>query len=147
MAKTFRKRGSWWIDYSANGERHREPVGLSHSLAKEVLAKRLAQVAEQKHFPGRVANAKPFSEAAEKFWDLHGQHLKQTGLKGMFDEIKAVLGSKRLASVTAEDIQRHMNTVAARASNATANRQLTVIKSIFNKARTWGLYHGESPAA
>jgi len=65
----------------------------------------------------------------------------------MLDEIKAVLGSKRLASITAEDIQRHLNTVAARASNATANRQLTVLKSIFSKARAWGLFHGESPAA
>jgi len=147
MARVFKKRGDWWIDYSANGVRRREPVGPSHTLAKEVLAKRLAQVAEQKHFPGRVANARPFSEAADKFWELHGRHLKQTGLKGMFYEIKLVLGSKKLAHVTAEDIQRHMNAVAARASNATANRQLTVIKSIFSKARTWGLYHGESPAA
>lgn len=147
MARVFKKRGDWWIDYSANGVRRREPVGVSHTLAKEVLAKRLAQVAEQKHFPGRVANARPFSEVAEKFWELHGKHLKQTGLKGMLDEIKSVLGAKRLASITAEDIQRHLNAVAARASNATANRQLTVLKSIFSKARAWGLYHGESPAA
>ena len=70
MARVFKKREEWWIDYRANGQRHREPVGASYSLAKEVLAKRLAEVAEQRHFPGRVANARTFNEVAADFPDI-----------------------------------------------------------------------------
>jgi len=57
----FKKRGTWWVGYRVNGKRRREPVGPSHALAKQVLAKRIAEVAEQRHFPSRAANARPFS--------------------------------------------------------------------------------------
>jgi len=46
-----------------------------------------AILAEKKFFPGRVANSRPFSEIADKFWDLHGQYLRSDNWKWMLDKI------------------------------------------------------------
>ena len=145
----FKKRDQWWIGYKVQGKRRREPVGrgASYAQAKDLLRKRLGEVVDQRHFPANVAAARSFAEIADKWWGLHGQGLKQTGLLGMFDEIKRELGSKRLNAMTAEDIQRYVNAIETRTSKATANRHLTVIKGIFSKAREWKLFYGDAPSA
>ena len=43
------------------------------------------------------------------------------------------------------DIQRYYNQIAARASYATANRHLTLLRSIFSKAKAWGDFYGDNP--
>lgn len=154
MARTFKKRGDWWIDYrGSDGKRHREPVGAgaSYSLAKEVLAKRLTAVSEQRHFPGRVANAKPFSEVMDGFWEKHGRFMRGESWGGCFKVIRRTFGSKRIGSITAGDCQAFYNEIAAPRQEgqpprySTANRYLTLLRLIFNRAADWGEFHGDNP--
>ncbi len=142
----FKKRGKWWIGYRVNGQRRREPTGAtSHALAKEILAKRLNEASERKHFPGRVANASAFLMVADKFWSLHGRYMLSKSWSCMIKQVKAALGAKRISDIGPADIQRYYNETAARTSNSTANRHLTLIKSIFNKAKAWGDFYGDNP--
>lgn len=141
----FKKRGKWWIGYRVGGKRRREPVGATYSLAKEVLAKRLADAAERKHFPARVANAIPFDRLAGKFWDLHGQTLLSGSWRLMLDEARRKFGPRKIGDIGAGDIQAYYNEIAVRASVSTANRHLTLIRAIFNKARAWGDFYGDNP--
>lgn len=143
----FKKRGKWWIGYRVNGRRRREPVGSSYTLAKEVLSKRLADAAERRHFPARVANAALFERVADKYWDLHGKHLASRSWGQMLDEIRAAFKGRRIGELSAGDIQRHYNVVAGRASAATANRHLTLLRSIFNKAMAWEDFYGDNPCS
>jgi len=143
----FKKRGRWWIGYRANGKRHREPIGESYTLAKEVLAKRTAEAAERKHFPARVANAVLFSVFADKFWTLHGSRLASKSWRGMLDRIKDQFGSQRIADITPADVQRFYNELAARTSPSTANRSLTLLRLVFNRARLWGDFFGVNPCS
>lgn len=147
MARVFKKRDEWWIDYRVGGKRRREPVGTTHSLAKEVLSKRLAEVAEQKHFPGRVANTRPFDEVAAKFWDLHGRFMLSKSWAWMFEKLKTAFKGKRIAEVTTADVQRFYNEIASRKTAATANRYLSLARLMFNKAEAWGDFHGKNPCA
>jgi integrase len=147
----FKKNGRVWIGYrGADGKRHRESlgVGASVALAKEVLAKRLAAAAEKKHFPGRVAQQTPFRDVAEKFWELHGQHLRAKGWRQMLDAIIKAFGDKKIGQITVGDVQRLHNSIAARGrpgSPSTANRYLGVLSSVFNKAKDWGDFYGDNP--
>ncbi len=142
----FRKRDSWWIGYRASdGRWRREPVGSSHKLAKEVHAKRVAEVAERKHYPGRVANAQTFNQFTEKFWDLHGQYLKSSAWKSMFPRLKECFGKKKIGTISPGEIQRYYNEVADRTSFPTANRHLTLLHLVFNKAKLWGDFYGDNP--
>src|SRR5579883_867406 len=136
----FKKRGKWWIGYRDHtGKRHREPTGsTSYALAKEILAKRQNEVAERRNFPGRVVNARPFSEVADKFWEQHGRFLKSKTWASLFKKIKAApFGLKRIGSITSGDLQAFYNVVAAgqlnkkgKGSVATANRYLSLASSI-----------------
>lgn len=150
MARVFDKRGEWWVDYrGSDGSRHREPVGIgaTHATAKQVLAKRLAAAAEQQHFPGRTANLKTFNVVADKFWELHGKNMRSKTWKYTLGRIRPVLGSKRIGDITAGDIQAFYNEIASANSNSTANRYLTLIRLIFNKAIAWGDFRGINPCA
>jgi integrase len=145
---TFKKRGEWWIDYyGSDRKRHREPVGPAYTLAKEVLAKRLHEIAEGRHFPERVANAKPFAVLADKYWELHGRFLKWDTKGWMLRRFKVAFGTKRIGDISAGDVQRFYNEAANASSNANANRQLAMLRSIFNRAKAWGDSHGENPCA
>jgi integrase len=144
----FQKRGKWWIGYRGNdGRRRREPVGLSHALAKQVLAKRLNEVAEQRHFPGRVANSKPFGIIADLWWEQHGRFLRSRSWKNMLDQLRLVFGTKRVGGITPGDIQGFYNRKAEGQSTSTANRYLTLLKMIFNSAESWGHFYGQNPCA
>ncbi len=148
MARVFQKRGAWWLDYmDDSGRRHREPVGLgaSYSLAKEVLAKRLAHISERRHFPSRAANAATFNSLADKFWELHGQRLKSKSWASMLVRIRKEFGTRRVSDVRPSDIQKFYNALAGQTSVSTANRHLTLICSIFSKAKLWGLFYGDNP--
>lgn len=144
---TFKKKGKWFIDYRANGKRYRECIGVSHALAKEVHAKRLAEIAEGKFFPNRVANSRSFDEVAIKFWNLHGQHLQSKSWKWMFEKIKTAFKGKRLNTITTADIQAFYNEISVRRTPATANRYLSLLRLMFNKAEVWGDFYGKNPCA
>ena len=143
------KRGdNWCIGYRLpNGKYRREKVGPSNALAKEVFAKRLTEVAEGRFFPGRIANARQFAEFADKYLDLHARHLKGASWKLMILHARRRFGTLRMGAIGPSEIQRYYNEIVARASNATANRNLSLLKSMFNKAKAWGDFYGENPCA
>ena len=142
----FKRGGKWWIGYpTGNGRYRRESIGPSHVLAKEVYAKRLAEVAEGKFFPARAANAMRFAAMADKYWELRGQHLASKSWHPMVEAAKREFGDGKIGFIGAADVQRYYNKIAARASNATANRHLTFLRAMFNRAADWGDFHGENP--
>lgn len=143
----FKKGDDWYIDYRVNGRRKRENVGPSKTLAREVLQKRLAERSELKFFPERVSGRRTFRQLADRYWDLHGQFARSSTWKWMLAKINAELGDRVVSEITPGDIQKFYNAVALRTSKPNANRYLTLIKAIFNKAETWGDFYGPNPCA
>ena len=144
----FKKRGRWWILYRlANRKWRREPVGTSYTLAKQVEAKRKAEVAEGRFFPERKTNRQNFQEISDNYFKLHGQNLRSKSWSQMMPRIIAAIGAKPIGNITPQDIQAFYNQLESTSSTSTANRHLTLIKAIFNKAKAWGTFHGENPCA
>ena len=157
----FKKRGQWWIGYrGADGKRRREPTGTTkHKLASEVLAKRKNEVAEGKHFAARVANRQTFNVVIDEWLSLHGSAVRSRTWADYLrpdGDIRRELGARPVGTLNAGDIQRVYNAIFARsklraqargeeASPANANRVLTLIRSIINKARLAGSFHGTNP--
>lgn len=141
----FQKAGSWYIDFYMDGKRVRELVGPSKSLAKEVLRKRLTEVAEGKYFPERRRASLPFEALVDKYWKLEGCRLKAKGIRGLLEVFKARFGGKRLSEISAADVQSYYNETADRTSAATANRQMNLLSPMFNRAKEWGDHHGDNP--
>lgn len=144
----LRLRGSiWWISYSANGKRIREGVGPSKSLAKEVLAKRKSEISEGRFFDHRKTKGVTFKTITEKYWEMHGQHLRSGSWQYMLKEVADRFEYKAAGDISVADVQAYYNEIRARASISTANRHLTLLKSVFNRAIAWELFRGDNPAA
>lgn len=141
----FERNGNWWIGYPlANGKYRREKVGPSHALAKDLYAKRLTEVAERRFFPARAVEAKKFDELAEQYWLLHGKASSKSWAF-MLTRLRQKFGQMNAREITPFEVERYLNEVAARTSNATANHYLTLLKAVYTKARRLGIYHGDNP--
>lgn len=148
MAKIYEKRGRWCVDYTgADGRRHRDllPIGASKTLAKDILAKKQAEAIEMRHFPARAANSKLFGEVLNSYWELHGKNLESRSWLYVLREFEAEFGKAKIGAVGSVDIQRFYNKTVANSSPATANKKLTLLRSIFNKAKVWGYFYGDNP--
>ena len=144
----YKKQNAYWIDYYVGGKRKRKRIGSNFKLAKDVLAKRQAEVAEDENFPDRADNAKPFRNISAQYLTLHGPRLRSIKTwRGMIRCFDARFGDVAIGKIKSSEIQAYYNQVESKSSTSTANRHLTLLKSIFNKAIAWGSFHGVSPCA
>ena len=82
---------------------------------------------------------------SEKFWSLHGQYLRSKSWGLMLRYFNESIGDKKLTEISVGDLQKFYNDTVQRTSAPTANRYLTLLKCIFNKAKAWGDFHGDNP--
>jgi len=143
----FIKNGAYWIGYYANGKRHREKVGPNKALAKQALAKRLAQIAEHKFFPDRDRVAISFREMAEEFWQLYGRFKKGASYPYMYKRVLAEFGGRLMDEITVPVAIEFINRIRERTSVSNANRHHTFLRSLFNRAIEWGKFDGPNPLA
>jgi integrase len=90
--------------------------------------------------------ALPISAAIDKYWELHGQYLRsKKNYRLMSREARRAFGDRKIGAIGVADIQRYYNAIAARSSNATANRHLSFVRAVFNRAKDWGDFAGDNP--
>lgn len=150
MAKIYMKRGRWCVDYTgADGRRHRDllALGASKTLAKDILVKKQAEALVTRHFPARAANSKLFGTVLNSYWELHGKNLESKSWRYVLNEFDREFGATKISAVGPVEIQLFYNRAVAQTSAATANKKLTLLKSVFNKAKVWGYYYGDNPCA
>ncbi|WP_428898437.1 Site-specific recombinase XerD [Parelusimicrobium proximum] len=143
----FKKNGKYWIGYrNSDGRRRREPVGTDYQLAQDVLKKRQGEVTEHKFFPTRQNSRVKFADLAAQYWTLHGKNTRSNDAwKYMLGVVLKRFGGMIAAQITPAQIQAFYNERTAETSASTANKYLTLIKVIFNKAKRWGKFHGDNP--
>lgn len=143
----YQKGANWFIDYYYEGRRIREKVGPNKTLAKHALIKRKADMMEGRFFPRRQRTDMLFKDLAEYYWELHGKYKRTKSYRLMLKQLLAAFREMPLGRITVPAVLEYRNRVKERASAATANRHLSFLRSIFYKAREWGKFQGENPAA
>lgn len=147
---------TYWIEfYDANGKRHRQRIGPWRKIALEVLAKRKAEIAENKFLDKAKEPPKML------FKDFAAQYLKWCEAnnrwayrkKVIIKALNSVFGDKLLFEITTWDIEKYK--LARRKENrksngkpikvASVNRELAVLKHLFTKAIEWEFLK-ENPA-
>jgi len=149
----FRKNGSFWIDYYADGRRHREKVSSSRTLAVKALRKRQVDIAEGKFLDIKREENVRFSDFAQEYLEKFAKPNKRSWKSIDVHYIKhftAFFGTKCLHEITPHDIERYKShrllSVNAtpkiknrRAiSTSTVNRQMSWLRGVFNRAIDWG---------
>ena len=137
----YHKGENWFIDYRVNGRRKREKIGPSKKLAETVLKKRKVEIAEGKYLNiDRVERLK-FRAFAPIYLEIHAKPNKrswQTTDAKYLKNLVPFFGERFLSEITTEMVERYKAHRKEAVSVASVNRELALLKCMFNKAITWG---------
>ena len=134
--------GVWWIRYTDQfGKLHREKVGPK-SLAQAAYQKRKTEIREGKFFPEKIQRKKEllFKDMATMYIEEHAKVNKGSWKTDVYN-MKSLLeffGDKSLSEISQQDIERFRSMLIRDLTPATVNRRVALLKTIFNKAITWG---------
>jgi len=154
------RENDFYIEYYHAGKKYREQIGSSKSLAETVLQKRKVQMAEGKFLEKKKEAQIKFEAFADEYFELHckvnNKKSFDTADKHNIKVLKAFFPGLYLHEITPHKVQtfksERAKTFYTRQDGstktitpATVNRQLTCLKSIFNKAIAWGKFTGSNP--
>ena len=154
------KENDFYIEYYNQGKKLREHIGSSLALAETVLKKRKVQQAEGKFLEIKKEEKVKFEDFADEYYELHCKvnNKKSFGTadKHNIKCLKSYFSGHYLQDITQHKVQSFKSERAKTVrtlesgktksiSPTTVNRQLTCLKSIFNKAIAWNKFTGTNP--
>lgn len=156
----FLRNGNWYISFFCQGRRIRQKVGSSKTLAVNALKKREIEVAEEKFLDIKHQERIPFKEFAQEYLERYAKPNKRAWASTDTVFIKhftAFFGTKCLHEITSHDIERFKSERLCSVkgsvkkdstkkdeknprtiSPSTVNRELSWLRSVFNRAIDWG---------
>jgi integrase len=136
----------WWIDYYYKGRRLREPVSASRQEAAAALKARGGDIVKGRFELTRETEDCRFSEFAV----VYAKHLKATR-RGWKKELSRLgflvrlFGPKMLGDISSYDVECFKAERRKTMAGATVNRDLALLKTMYNKAAQWKFFKGENP--
>jgi len=149
MARVFKRRGNWYLDYRAHGRRLREKVGPDKGLALRALAVRQAQIVQERFQLPTRRTIPTFKEFAVRY--MQYAKANKRGFRNEKYRIEGLVrrfGSRRLSELSAWDAEK-LKVERSRkdgAAPATINRELGNLKHMMTMAIEWG-YLEKNPFA
>jgi len=145
----FLKRGKYFIDFYVDGKRVRECVGrVSRRDAENALKSRRGDVVQGRYHLKREISSPPFQAFAAEFLDYSRAHKSSRSAAADSTRLLHLVpffGRYRLDQVRPFHVEKYIHqrrqSVTYRhgpVANATINRELAVLKHMFNKAVEWG---------
>jgi integrase len=135
----LKKAGVYWSDYYVSGRRKRERIGPDKRLAQTVLRKRKVAIAEGKYLDKREVPHCTFNELADLYlaW-AQVNHQGYVGTRSRVELFRREFGSRQLRDITPLLVDAYVSRHASIRKPATVNRDLVVLRHMFQKAREWG---------
>ncbi len=141
----FVKGNPWFIDYYVNGRRKREVVGhvdkITRSLAEKALKARAGEIVQGKFNMEQTRKPVPFEKLGESYleWAMTNHRCYWRD-----EQVAKVLlkffGGKFLSQIKSWDIERYKKDRKAQGRKpGTINRELTVLKRMFNLGIQWNM--------
>ena len=137
----YRKGDSWFIDYYVGGYRKREKIGPSRKLAETVLAKRKIEIAENKYLDIRKEKKISFEYLAETFLNEYCRPNHRTYKRTIsyIKNLSKFFGNCYISEISPLAIEKYKSSRIEKVKPATVNRDLDVLRSMFNRAIEWGM--------
>ena len=145
----YQRGENWYIDFTFKGQRVRESIGPSRKGAEKVIAKRKAEIAENKYLDKRKdPDPITFHEFAKEYLKWAKANKKASSYSRdlytmrMFDK---EFEAKDIQHITTWQIEKWKTERKKEFKSATVNRELATLKHFFSKAVEWGKLK-ENPA-
>lgn len=136
----FKKNNEWWIDYYVNGQRRREKVGPTKTLAENALRKRKVEIAEGKFLDIKKRERIKFEDFAKEFVSVYSKPNKKSWKNDEWNLqlLGRFFNGRNINEITIKDIEIYKSKRCQEVKPATVNRNLTTLKTMFKKAEEWG---------
>jgi integrase len=136
------KRGdNWYVDFVFKGQRIRESIGPSRKGAEKVIAKKKAEIAENKYLDVRKDPAPvKFHDFAKEFLEWAMDNHKPASRPHDVSKMRILdktFGDKNIHEITDWEIEKWKLKRKKEVSSSTVNRELGQLKSVFSKAVEW----------
>jgi integrase len=141
---------SWYLDARINGTRHVVRLGknISRSVAGELASVKRTAILKGEAGIGTKKRDLGFDDARKKF-EAWAAASKKAGTAGAYREclrrLAESFSGKRLSQMSSFLVEGHKQRRIQAGARIRANRELAVLKSLFNRCREWELFEGENP--
>jgi len=141
MRNLKNKNGQWVIDYRLRGKRIRRVIGESKREAEAVLAAIKTDMIREQY--GLSRPKKPevlFEDQAKEFLELYSKQNKKSWMRDALSlkYLKEFFKDKNLSEITPDLIEKYkLERRVAGVSDATINRELACLKTLYAKAIEW----------
>ena len=167
------RRKTWWLDALIDGTRHQRKLGkgISRSAALTLSHKYRSEILSGNVGYGKKTKDVTFEEAVKKFLESVKADKKPNTVRtytACLNELGKTFSGQRLSQITPWALEAYKKRrgegtqlgacppdvsdkewarrgrVAQRGAPVRCNRELGVLKTLFNKCHDWGVYRGEN---
>ena len=140
----YRRGRIWYADYYADGERIQESTGTANRReAEKFLALRISEVQRGVFVKPINITLKEFGERYIEYAKLHKRSWKRD--VQMLGNLQAFFGAAKLRDITPLRVEEYQQARVKAVRPATSNRELALLKHMFNMAERWGQHQGTNP--
>jgi integrase len=139
-----RKDGSlvWGISYMVDYTLYRETIGPHKTMARDALEARKTDIKRGEYNLSKPAEFPHFSDFVDTYINYAQQHKRSWKRdEGILKTVADFLAPKRIDEVTTWDVERYKARRREVVTPATVNRELTILKRLFNLAIEWTDLH------
>ena len=140
----------WYLDCRIAGARHvvRLGKGISRTVAGEIASVKRAAILKGESGIGKKKRDLSFDEARTRFeaWALANK--KPSTAKQYTEclrQLSESFSGKRLSELSPFLVERHKQRRIHAGVRVGPNRELAVLKNVFNRCREWKLFEGDNP--
>jgi len=146
----YRRGKTWYLDCRIDGARHvvRLGKGISRSVAKELASVQRGAILKGEAGIGKKRKDVSFDKAKTAFldWAITNKRPRTVRVyRQQLEQLAKSFTGTLLGNISAFNIERHKRERAEHGARVQANREVSILKNLFNKARLWSLYEGENP--
>jgi integrase len=138
----YQRGENWYIDFTFKGQRIRESIGPSRKGAEKVIAKKKAEIAENKYLDKRKEpDPITFHDFAKEYLQWSKANKKASTYVRDLSTVRTLdeeFGSKNIQDITTWQIEKYKAARKEKLKPASVNREMAVLKHIFSKAIEWG---------
>ena len=141
---------TWYLDCRIDGKRHVVKLGknIKRTVAGELANVKRAAILKGEAGIGRKKKDLPFKDAREKFQAWAEANKKPSTTKTYKECLRRLaesFGGKRLSEIAPFHVESHKQARIQHGARVRANRELAVLKALFNRCREWRLFEGDNP--
>jgi integrase len=146
----YKKGGKWYIDYYIRGERKRKMIGPSKEMAKLVLKDIQVKIAKGEYLGIYEEKKILFKDFAKEYLTYSKTNKSggtyQKDKMYVFAHFVPCFGKEYLFNITTKIVEDYKSMRREKVKPSTVNKELSVLKAMFNRAIEWG-YLKKNPTA